>query len=255
MKLKNAMIGMAVLIVVIGLRLRGADCLAAGPEIEMVLVKGGCFQMGDTFGDGATDEKPVHEVCVDDFYIGKYEVTQAQWQAVMGNNPSHFKKGGEYPVESVSWNDIQDFIGKLNALMGKRYRLPTEAEWEYGARSGGKKEKYAGTSDENSLGRFSWYDANSGEETHPVGLKKPNGLGIYDMSGNVWEWVQDWYGEYYYKDSPRENPQGLPRGDKKVVRGGSWKYYEWYVRASYRDRYEPTAGVNVYGFRLAAPSR
>jgi len=255
MKPKNPTIGMAVLVAVVGLVIHGGICLAAGPEIEMVLVKGGCFQMGDTFGDGATDEKPVHEVCVDDFHIGKYEVTQAQWEAVMGANPSEFKKGGEYPVEFVSWNDVQDFIGKLNAMTGRRYRLPTEAEWEYAARSGGKKEKYAGTSDEGSLGGFAWYDSNSRSATHPFGLKTANSLGIYDMSGNVWEWVQDWYGEYYYKNSPRENPQGPSRGDKKVFRGGSWKYYEWYVRTPYRDRNEPTFRDSLHGFRLAAPSR
>ncbi|HUV08617.1 MAG TPA: SUMF1/EgtB/PvdO family nonheme iron enzyme, partial [Spirochaetia bacterium] len=164
--------------------------------IDFVLIKGGCFQRGDTFGDGRADEKPVRTVCVDDFYIGKYEVTQSQWQSVMGNNPSFFKKCGEKcPVEQVSWNDIQEFITKLNTKTGKKYRLPTEAEWEYAARSGGRKEKYAGTSSDIELGKYAWYSANSGGSIHPSGQKQPNGLGLYDMTGNAWEWCQDWYVE------------------------------------------------------------
>ncbi|MDP2279759.1 MAG: SUMF1/EgtB/PvdO family nonheme iron enzyme, partial [Nitrospirota bacterium] len=183
--------------------------------MEIVFVKGGCFQMGDTFGDGESDEKPVHEVCVDDYYIGKYEVTQGQWKAIMGNNPSHFKDCGDNcPVEQVSWNDVQEFIQKLNEKNnppsppftkgGKGgFRLPTEAEWEYAARSGGKSERYSGGNDIDSV---AWYNKNSGGKTHPVGTKQPNGLGIYDMSGNVWEWVNDWYDEFYYKNSPKNNP-------------------------------------------------
>jgi len=188
--------------------------------IEMVFVKGGCYQMGDTFGDGESDEKPVHEVCVDDYYIGKYEVTQGQWKAIMGNNPSYFKDCGDNcPVEQVSWNDIQDFMTKLNNKTGKNYRLPTEAEWEYAAKSGGKSEKYAGGNDIDSV---AWYTSNSGGKTHPVGQKTANGLGIYDMSGNVWEWVNDWYGDKYYGESPKNNPKGSNSGSDRVLRGGCW---------------------------------
>jgi len=202
--------------------------------MEMIFVNGGCYQMGDTFGDGFDSEKPVHEVCVDDFYMGKYEVTQGQWQAVMGNNPSYFKSGDNYPVEQVSWNDAQEFVRKLNQRSrGGKYRLPTEAEWEYAARSGGKREEWAGTSSESDLGDYAWYDKNSGGKTHPMGQKKPNGLGLYDMSGNVWEWVQDWYGDY--SSGSQNNPTGPSSVPSRVLRGGD----------------EPDPRLNGSGFRLA----
>lgn len=218
--------------------------------IEMVYVKGGCYQMGDTFGDGDSDEKPVHEVCVDSFYIGKFEVTQGQWQAVMGNNPSSFKSCGDNcPVENVSWNDAQEFINKLNSRSGGgKYRLPTEAEWEYAARSGGKREKYSGGDDVDSV---AWYTSNSGSKTHTVGTKAPNGLGIYDMSGNVWEWCQDWYGEKYYGDSPRNNPTGASSGTYRDLRGGSWFSNAGYARSANRRGLNPDNGYNFDGFRLA----
>lgn len=229
---------------------------AAAVGIELVFVKGGCFQMGDTFGDGEADEKPVHEVCVDDFSMGKYEVTQGQWKAIMGNNPSYFKDYGDTcPVEKVSWNDIQDFIQKLNSRTGKRYRLPTEAEWEYAARSGGKNEKYAGTND--NLDDYAWYTSNSGSKTHPVGQKRPNNLGLYDMSGNVWEWVQDWYDAGYYKNSPKNNPQGPSSGTSVVLRGGSWYDSPGFVRASYRLIGYPSGRFlsGGFGFRVVSSSR
>jgi len=221
--------------------------------MEFVYVKGGCYQMGDTFGDGSSDEKPVHEVCVDDFYMGKYEVTQGQWKAIMGNNPSYFIKdcGDNCPVEQVRWNDIQEFTNKLSQKTGKNYRLPTEAEWEYAAKSGGKNEKWAGTSNESELWEYAWYNSNSGSKTHPVGQKKPNGLGIYDMSGNVWEWVNDWYDSNYYKDSPKDNPKGPSRGSSRVGRGGSWYGLARYVRASFRLRSTPGFRHDDFGFRLA----
>lgn len=225
---------------------KGADGGASG----MVFVKGGCFEMGDTFGDADRAEKPAHTVCVGDFYIGKYEVTQKQWTEVMGANPSRFKGCGDCPVERVSWYDAQRFINRLGKNDGNKYRLPTEAEWEYAARSGGKKEKYSGMSSDNSLGRYAWYYGNADHKTHPVGKKKPNGLGLYDMTGNVWEWTTDWFDENYYKSSPVNNPQGAPRGAYRVLRGGAWSNYRWYTRASIRDGFNPRVRYAYYGFRL-----
>ncbi|MBI5187477.1 MAG: formylglycine-generating enzyme family protein [Nitrospirae bacterium] len=222
-------------------------------EKTMILVKGGCYQMGDTFGDGYEDEKPVHEVCIADFYIGKYEVTQTQWFAIMGDNPSEFNGCDNCPVENVSWVDVQDFINKLNnspLTKGDRglYRLPTEAEWEYAARSGGKKEKYAGS---NSIGSVGWSGCYA--KTHPVGQKKPNGLGLYDMSGNVWEWVQDYYDKNYYKNSPRNNPSGPNSGyeRKGVVRGGSGSYPIHSSRSAKRQWYHHFTRRSDVGFRCA----
>jgi len=222
--------------------------------IELVLVKGGCFQMGDGFGDGKEDEKPVHTVCVDDYYIGKYEITQGQWQSVMGSNPSFFKNCGEKcPVEQVNWNDIQAFIGKLNAKTGKKYRLPTEAEWEYAARSGGKNQKYSGTSSDAELDKYAWYSANAGGGVHPSGEKQPNGLGLYDMTGNVWEWCQDWYGEKYYSQAPRRNPSGPATGIRRVLRGGAWIFEPAGIRTTARYGLIPVSRSDLYGFRLALP--
>lgn len=218
------------------------------PSMKFVFVKGGCFQMGDTFGDGEADEKPVHEVCVDDFYMGKYEVTQGQWREVMGNNPSYFKNCGDNcPVEQVSWNDVQEFISRLNRKSGTRYRLPTEAEWEYAARSGGRQEKYSGGNDVDTV---AWYDGNSGNRTHPVGQKRPNGLGLYDMSGNVWEWCEDWYGTNYYAQSSRNNPKGPSSGSHRVLRGGSWYDNARDTRAADCLVVTPAGRSNFLGFRL-----
>ena len=213
-------------------------------NIEMVEVSGGCFQMGSNKYD---NEKP-HKVCVDDFEIGQYEVTQKIWQAVMGNNPSKFKKGGNHPVEKVSWDDIQQFIKKLNQSSGHHYRLPTEAEWEYACRSGGKDEKYCGG---NQLSRYGWHGENWQDGHHPVGGKSPNGLGLYDMSGNVWEWVQDWYGSDYYSNSPRNDPPGPSSGSGRVRRGGSWLSDARHCRSANRYNYSPDRRYNDIGFRLA----
>ncbi|MBI3755375.1 MAG: formylglycine-generating enzyme family protein, partial [Deltaproteobacteria bacterium] len=220
---------------------------------SMVLVKGGCFQMGDTFGDGESDAKPVHEVCVDDLYMGKYEVTQIQWKAIMGDNPSQFKDCGDNcPVENVSWSDIQEYLTKLNNKTGKKYRLPTEAEWEYAARSGGKNEKYSGGNAPDSV---AWYGSNSGSKTHPVGQKQPNRLGIYDMTGNVWEWVQDRYDGNYYKNSPKNNPKGSDSESYRVLRGGSWGSLPRGLRAAVRIRNGPDNRIDEDGgFRLVVSS-
>lgn len=216
--------------------------------MKFVFIKGGCYQMGDTFGDGYYTEMPVHEVCVDDFYIGQYEVTQGQWQAVMGNNPSNFKNcGSNCPVEQVSWNDVQEYVNRLNSRSGEnKYRLPTEAEWEYAARSGGKSEKYSGGNDVDSV---SWDYVNSDDMTHQVGTKSPNGLGIYNMSGNVWEWVQDWSGDY--SSGSQDNPRGPSSGTVRVIRGGSWSNDAWSTRSAFRGADVPDSRDGNLGFRLA----
>ena len=211
----------------------------ADPTIgmEFVNVSGGCFQMGDNFGDGYGDEKPVHEACVNDFAIGKYEVTQGEYKRIMGNNPSAFSSCGDNcPVEKVSWNDAQDFIRKLNSQSGRSYRLPTEAEWEYAARSGGKREKYSGG---DNVDAVAWYSGNSGSKTHPVGQKQANGLGIFDMSGNVWEWVSDWFATY--SNGRQQDPQGPSSGSIRVHRGGSWADVAGAARAAYRRNLSPFA--------------
>lgn len=204
-----------------------------GISIDMVRIEAGTFTMGATaeMEDPEDDEKPTHRVTLtNDYYIGKYEVTQGLWQALMGNNPSNFK-GDNLPVEQVSWNDCQDFLSKLNRLTGKKFRLPTEAEWEYAARGGNKSRGYQ-YSGSNNLSDVAWYRVNSGDKTHAVGTKQANELGIYDMSGNVWEWCQDWYGNY--SSSSQTNPTGATSGSDRVVRGGSWDYYAWLCRSSYR---------------------
>ncbi len=216
---------------------------------EMVLIKGGTFQMGNK---EVYAEFPVHNVTVSDFYLGKYEVTQAQWRWIMGTNPSHFRDCDQCPVEQVSWDDIQGFIKKLNAKTGKTYRLPTEAEWEYAAGGGnGSRTKWAGTNNESSLGSYAWYSSNSGKKTHPVGQKQPNDLGLYDMSGNVWEWCGDWYGEDYYASSPSNNPKGPASGASRVLRGGSWLYAPVHCRVALRNSGGPSSRNNNLGFRLA----
>jgi formylglycine-generating enzyme required for sulfatase activity len=223
---------------------------------EMVAVKGGCYQMGDLFSrhDPDNDEHPIHEVCVDDFEIGKFEVTQGLWQWVMGSNPSKFKKGDNYPVEQVSWKDVQMFLDVLNQKTGQNFRLPTEAEWEYAARSGGKKENFSGG---DNVETVAWHGTNSAGSTHPVGRKAPNGLGLHDMSGNVYEWCSDWYEHDYYSKSPRNNPKGpdnevmeLLRSSTRVFRGGSWDSSIYYVRNTYRSNRSSDFRYNLLGFRL-----
>ncbi len=217
-------------------------------EPEMILVRGGTFQMGNN--DGEADEKPVHSVTLSDFFIGKYEVTQKQWREIMGSNPSYFKNCDDCPVEQVSWEDIQKFLQKLNAKFpGRNYRLPSEAEWEYAARGGAQSKgfEYAGS---NDVARVAWYDDNSGSKTHPVGGKKSNELGIYDMSGNVYEWCADWYGDY--TAAPQTNPKGVSTGSRRVLRGGSWDYFSLHCRVSYRNYYTPDYRYYSGGFRLAS---
>ena len=217
---------------------------ASLPEIEMVEVECGTYNIG-TYDW----EKPIHSVTVSSFSIGKYEVTQKLWKAVMGTNPSYFK-GDNLPVENVSWYQVQEFIRKLNAKTGKHYRLPTEAEWEFAARGGNRSRGYI-YSGSNDIGTVAWYDGNSGDKTHPVGTKAPNELGIYDMSGNVLEWCQDWYASNYYSKSPSTNPKGPTTGSNRVVRGGGWYGNAGRCRVSCRLNFTPGAYYGGLGFRLA----
>ncbi len=221
-----------------------------GVTFTMVGVEGGTFTMGGTSeqgGDADADEKPVHKVTLSSYYIGQTEVTQALWKAVMGINPSKYN-GDDLPVERVSWEDCQNFIYSLNELTGANFRLPTEAEWEYACRGGNKSsgQKYSGAHSMNTCG---WYLDNSGEKTHPVGTKQANELGIYDMSGNVWEWCQDWYGKY--TSARQTDPKGPKRGSDRVNRGGSWDYDAKYCRSSNRSSNTPDFVYDCLGLRLA----
>ena len=220
-----------------------------GIKYNMVWVEGGTFRMGATSeqdGDAYDNEKPVHSVTLSGYYIGKTEVTQALWKAVMGSNWSCFK-GDDLPVEQVSWNDCQEFIRKLNSLTGQNFRLPTEAEWEFACRGGNNSRgyKYSGS---NYIDNVAWYGDNSGDKTHPVATKLPNELGIYDMSGNVWEWCSDWYDKY--SSGAQTNPKGPYDGSCRVRRGGSWDGNARRCRSSWRDLDLPRLGYDYHGLRL-----
>ena len=217
---------------------------------NLIYVEGGSFIMGATQEqefECRDFEKPVHEVHLDSFHIGRTPVTQQQWEAIMGYNPSCFK-GEKLPVEQVSWVDCHRFISKLNALTGKKFRLLTEAEWEFAARGGTKScgSIYSGG---DTYDDVAWYKDNSDSKTHPVASKSPNELGIYDMSGNVWEWCQDWDGQY--PSTPVTNPKGPTSGSYRLFRGGSWCSTPRDCRVSYRNSYAPTFTSNYLGFRLA----
>jgi formylglycine-generating enzyme required for sulfatase activity len=231
-------------------------------EPQMVFVEGGTFTMGCSNGSECyPEELPQHQVTLSSFNIGKYLVTQKQWVAIMDTNPS-FHRGDDLPVEQVSWLEVQVFIAKLNEATGKNYRLATETEWEYAAR-GGKNSKGYKYSGSNDIDEIAWYILNSEDKTHPVGTKKPNELGIYDMTGNLWEWCNDWYGAY-----PKElqinqihspfakaqiDPQGPDTGSQRVIRGGRWGCPTRFSRVSYRRSTDPEAFGKGIGFRLAHP--
>ena len=224
-----------------------------GVSFTMIAVEGGTFSMGATSEQGSDaddDEKPAHKVTLSDYYIGETEVTQELWEAVMGRNPSYFSGYPQRPVEYVSWNNCQEFIKKLNQLTGKNFRLPTEAEWEYAARGGNKSQgyKYSGS---NTIDNVAWYYSNISSQTHDVKTKQANELGIYDMSGNVLEWCQDWYDSNYYSSSPVNNPTGPTSGSTRVRRGGSWYNSALYCRVSDRCSDAPGYSDYYYGFRLA----
>jgi formylglycine-generating enzyme required for sulfatase activity len=210
----------------------------------MVGVQGGTFQMGGTMYDW---EKPVHSVTLSSYYIGQTEVTQALWKAVMGSNPSFFK-GDNLPVERVSWDDCQSFITKLNQLTGERFRLPTEAEWEFAAK-GGRQSRGFEYSGNTNIDYVAWYRDNSSNTTHPVATKSPNELGIYDMTGNVWEWCQDWYGSY--SSSSQTNPTGPASGSRRVFRGSSFYGVARDCRSAFRLYDAPGLRGYVLGLRLA----
>ncbi len=218
-------------------------------SFEMLLAEGGSFLMGSEDEEAFDDEQPVHKVTVESFYIGKYPVVQELWRAVMGNNLSEFQAYNR-PVEMVSWEDTQAFIQKLNVRTGQAYRLLSEAEWEYAARGGsqGQGYRYAGS---NKLKDVGWYAENSIGETKPAGLKYPNELGLYDISGNVLEWVEDdWHDSY--RGAPTDGSAWTEKdwGSKRVIRGGGWDYVAWYCRVAYRDSNDPTNRDNNVGFRL-----
>lgn len=217
--------------------------------MEFVKIPVGEFLMGCSKGDRdcQSEEKPEHKVKITNpFYMGKYEVTQGQWEKVMGSNPSHFKNcGADCPVEQVSWEDVQEFIEILNSSGKETYRLPTEAEWEYAARAGTNTPRYG------NLDAIAWYDKNSGGKTHPVGKKKPNAFGLYDMLGNVFEWTTDFFDENYYRSSPKLDPKGPESGSGRVLRGGTLYNDMQDVRISYRFSYDPNfRNDRRNGFRL-----
>ena len=242
-----------------GIALADVPCVGLGGEVQEFEVGSCCFKMirveHGTFMMGATREqknpndyeKPAHQVTLtNDYYIGETQVTQALWQAVMGNNPSSFH-GDNLPVVSVSWDDCQKFIQRLNKKTGKTFRLPTEAEWEYAAR-GGKKSHHTQYSGSNKIKDVAWYDGNSGSKTHPVKTKHANELGIYDMSGNVWEWCQDWFGNY--GSDAQTNPTGPKSGASRVRRGGCCSYDACFCRLSCRDLNSPVYRYYYLGLRL-----
>ena len=230
-----------------------------GVMFTMVAVKGGTFMMGATPEQGEDtfeDEEPVHQVTISDYYIGQTQVTQQLWQAMMGNNPSKFTGDPQRPVEQVTWYDCQRFISRLNALTGQHFRLPTEAEWEYAARGGNLSQghMYSGG---NTIDDVAWYTENSGKvsffsdkrSTHPVGTKAPNELGLFDMSGNVWEWCQDWYSRY--TANAQTDPTGSSDGYNRLCRGGSWCSNAEYCRVSYRNNNNLSYLHPAIGLRLA----
>jgi formylglycine-generating enzyme required for sulfatase activity len=241
---------------------------ANGVSFEMIFVEGGTFIMGCTSeqSDCSNSEKPTHSVTLSDFYMGKFTVTQKLWQAVMGTNVQQQRdlagtnwplkgEGDDFPMYYINYNECEEFCSKLNRLLanqlpeGYKFRLPTEAQWEYAAR-GGKKSKDYKFSGSDYIDEVAWYDGNSGSKTHEVGGKDKNELDIYDMSGNVWEWCQDWYGETYYSSSPSSNPKGPSSGSYRVLRGGGWSSSAQGCRVTYRDGNAPSNRYSSYGFRL-----
>ncbi len=241
--------------------------LNLGNDVKMglMLIKAGSFWMGspDSDNEASPDEKPRHRVTLTrDFYLGKFPVTQGQYRRITGKTPSFFSaRGGgkeqvqgmntrHFPVETVSWDDANAFCAALSQLTGRRCALPTEAQWEYACRAGSETRFYFGDN-AKELGDLEWYKANSGERTHEVGTRKPNAFGLFDMTGNVWEWCQDRYGQRYYENANAEDPQGPAEGDARVLRGGSWRSRPRDCRSAYRNGNDPASRTNFLGFRIA----
>lgn len=225
--------------------------LGGGVSMELVRISAGTFRMGSE--NGSTDETPVHSVTISrDFYVGRYEVTQTQWRAVMVDNPSHFEGCDSCPVEMLSWEDAVGFCNALSGNTGYGIRLPSEAEWECACRAG-TITKYSFGDDADELGNYAWHPGNSSSQTHEVGTKLPNAWGLHDMHGNVWEWCNDWYGTTYYRDSSSSDPQGPSSGTSRVVRGGSCiNDCDDYHRSAGRSKSEPDDRGETSGFRVAA---
>jgi formylglycine-generating enzyme required for sulfatase activity len=227
--------------------------LGGGMKMELVLIPAGEFMMGSPDSDNYAieDEKPQHRVRITKpFYLGKYLVTQEQWRAVMGNNPSRFKSP-KNPVEEVSWDDCQKFLKKLNEkAAGGKFSLPTEAQYEYACRAGSTT-RYGFGHDEASLVEYAWYGANAGGKTHPVGEKKPNAWGLYDMQGNTWKWCADWYDKDYDAHTPTDDPSGPATGSCRVLRGGGWHSPARRCRSAYRLYYGPGGGDDDISLRVA----
>ncbi|MBI5454554.1 MAG: SUMF1/EgtB/PvdO family nonheme iron enzyme [Deltaproteobacteria bacterium] len=226
------------------------------PPIDMVYVKGGCYDMGDFEGNGDEDERPVHEVCVNDFYISDTEVTQELFEKVMGFVPSMLynptmPRNPKDPVTYVNWFLANQFIKKLNTITKGYYRLPTEAEWEYAARSGGKTERWSGFNNEAEVGSYAWFADNADFKLQNVKTRKPNGLGLHDMSGSIWEWVEDNFDFDYYELSPKKDPYGAEFSLYKGVRGGSIADGPFKLRTTYRYALEPSRRMINVGLRLA----
>lgn len=221
-------------------------------DSNFIFVQGGTFQMGlpdSSLVEGGEISKPQHKVTLKSFYMLKTPVTQALWCSVMDSNPSFHKNCYTCPVENISWYDAQEFINKLNAFHKGHYRLPTEAEYEYAARGGNKSKGfiYSGSNNETDV---AWFNTNSNGQSHPVGQKKPNELGLMDMSGDIWEWCSDWYGMYYYKNSPSDNPLGPANGNNKVVRGGTWSSLDEGCLIISRGAARPSSKDKCIGFRI-----
>jgi len=225
----------------------GEPALGVNEFIPLVYIQGSNFQMGDRKGESI--ESRVHSVSIKSFYIGKFEVTQKQWKQITGSNPSSFPQCEECPVERISYDDAKMFLNLLSEKTGKKYRLPTEAEWEFAARGGVKSMGYIFAGGDK-IDKIAWNDNNAKKTTHSVGTKQPNELGLYDMSGNVFEWCTDWFAEKYYKTSPVDNPSGPSSGDTRVIRGGSWKYKPGDLKATHRKFIRPGSRYNDVGFRV-----
>jgi formylglycine-generating enzyme required for sulfatase activity len=223
--------------------------LGSGVSMRLIEIQPGRFMMGSPASEaGRNDDEPQHSVTITKaFWLGQTEVTQAQWQAVMGSNPSHSQGNPNHPVEQVSWNDAQEFCRRLSQKTGLTFRLPTEAEWEYACRAG-TTTAYSFGNDAGRLGEYAWFKENSGGSTKPVATRKPNAWGLHDMHGNVWEWCSDWYGEY--PSGAATDPQGPRSGSGRVLRGGSWSRYSD-CRAANRNGNVPGSRNSLYGFRVA----